>query len=80
MADFFRAALFTAVAYAILAPTLRAAVGVWGVDERTSRAVVVGAAITVAASAAWKIFHSTLGVRWTFLAGLAVGVGAAVFL
>jgi PTS system mannose-specific IIC component len=79
-ADFFRAALFTTIAYAVLAPTLRAAVGVWGIDARTSRAVIVAVAVTVAASAAWRIFHSTLGVRWTFLAGLAVGVGAAVFL
>jgi mannose/fructose/N-acetylgalactosamine-specific phosphotransferase system component IIC len=79
-ADLLRAAVFTAVAYAILAPVARAAVGVWGIDARLSRAVVVGAAITVAAGAAWKIFHSTLGVRWTFLIGLAVGAGAAVFL
>jgi PTS system mannose-specific IIC component len=78
-ADLLRAALFTVVAYVVLAPTFRAAIGVWGVDERVSRAVVVGAAMTVAAGAAWKIFHSTLGVRWTFLAGLAVGVAAAVF-
>ncbi|MFN2564260.1 MAG: PTS sugar transporter subunit IIC [Gemmatimonadaceae bacterium] len=76
-ADLLRGALFTAFAYAILAPTARAAVGVWGLDARLSRAVVVGAAITVAAGAAWKIFHSTLGVRWTFLAGLAAGATAA---
>ena len=76
-ADLLRAALFTALAYAVLAPTVRAAVGVWNVDARLSRAVVVGAAMTVAASAAWKIFHSTLGVRWTFLAGLAAGTVAA---
>lgn len=76
-ADLTRAALFTALAYAILAPTARAAIAVWGVDARLSRAVVVGAAITVAAAAAWKIFHSTLGVRWTFLAGLAAGAVAA---
>jgi mannose/fructose/N-acetylgalactosamine-specific phosphotransferase system component IIC len=75
--DLLRAALFTAVAYAILSPTARAAVGVWDVDARLSRAVVVGAAMTVAAGAAWKIFHSTLGVRWTFLAGLAAGTVAA---
>jgi PTS system mannose-specific IIC component len=77
-ADLLRGALFTAIAYATLAPIARAAVGVWGVDARFSRAVVAGAAITVAAGAAWKIFHSTLGVRWTFLAGLGVGVLAAV--
>ncbi len=77
-ADLFRGALFTAIAYAVLAPVAQAAVGVWGLDARMSRAVVVGAAITVAAGAAWKIFHSTLGVRWTFLAGLGVGVLAAV--
>ncbi|MDQ3996661.1 MAG: PTS sugar transporter subunit IIC [Gemmatimonadota bacterium] len=78
-ADLMRGSLFTAVAYAILAPTASAAIGVWGVDARLSRAVVVGAAITVAAGAAWKIFHSTLGVRWTFLAGLAAGTVAAAF-
>jgi mannose/fructose/N-acetylgalactosamine-specific phosphotransferase system component IIC len=76
-ADLLRGALLTALAYAILAPTTRAAVGVWSADARLSRAVVVGVAITVAAGAAWKIFHSTLGVRWTFLAGVAVGVAAA---
>jgi mannose/fructose/N-acetylgalactosamine-specific phosphotransferase system component IIC len=77
-ADLARGALFTALAYAILAPIARAGIAVWGVDARLSRAVVVGAAITVAAGAAWKIFHSTLGVRWTFLAGLAAGTVAAV--
>jgi PTS system mannose-specific IIC component len=76
-ADLLRGAVFTAIAYAVLAPTARAAVGVWGLDARFSRAVVVGAAITVAAGAAWKIFHSTLGVRWTFLAGLGAGILAA---
>ena len=77
-ADLLRGALLTALAYAALAPVVRAAIGVWGVDARLSRAVVVGAAITVAAGAAWKIFHSTLGVRWTFLAGLAAGAAATV--
>lgn len=76
-ADLLRGAVFTAVAYAVLAPVSRAAVGVWSLDARLSRAVVVGAAITVAAGAAWKIFHSTLGVRWTFLAGLGAGILAA---
>jgi mannose/fructose/N-acetylgalactosamine-specific phosphotransferase system component IIC len=78
-ADLLRAALFTALAYVVLAPTVTAAVGVWNVNARMSRAVVVGAAMTVAAGAAWKIFHSTLGVRWTFLAGLAAGTVAAAF-
>jgi mannose/fructose/N-acetylgalactosamine-specific phosphotransferase system component IIC len=77
-ADLVRGALLTAVAYATLLPLVRAAVGVWGVDARLSRAVVVGVAITVAAGAAWRIFHLTLGVRWTFLVGLAVGTAAAV--
>jgi hypothetical protein len=76
-ADLARGALFTGLAYAVLAPITRAAIGVWGVDARLSRAIVVAAAITVAAGAAWKIFHSTHGVRWTFLAGLAAGAAAA---
>ena len=77
-ADLLRGVLLTALAYAALAPVVRAAIGVWEVDARLSRAIVVGAAMTVAAGAAWKIFHSTLGVRWTFLAGLAAGAAAAV--
>lgn len=76
-ADLARGAVFTAVAYAVLTPVARAGIAVWHVDARLSRAVVVGAAITVAAGAAWKVFHSTLGVRWTFLVGLGVGIVAA---
>jgi hypothetical protein len=34
----------------------------------------VTVAASVAASAAWKIFHGVGGARWFFLGGLAVGL------
>lgn len=70
-ADFVRGAVLTGVALLLLSPVARAAVATWGVDARLSRAVVVGAALTVAAGAVWKIFHSTAGALWLFGAGLA---------
>jgi hypothetical protein len=35
---------------------------------------VVTVAASVAASAAWKIFHGVSGARWFFIGGLAVGL------
>lgn len=73
-ADFVRGAVFTGVALVLLSPVAHAAVATWGVDERLSRAVVVGAALTVAVGAVWKIFHSTAGALWLFAAGLAAAL------
>jgi hypothetical protein len=73
-ADFIRAALLTAIAYGLIFPVANATVGVWSFNDHVSRAVVVGIASAVAASAAWTIFHSARGARWYFAAGLGVGL------
>lgn len=72
--DLLRAMLLTTVAYALLFPVSRAAVGLWSFNEHLSRAVTVGAASAVAAAAAWTIFHSARGARWYFAGGLALGL------
>jgi PTS system mannose-specific IIC component len=72
-ADLVRGALMTVVALAILRPVAHGALTHWGARADVSRAFVVGVAATVAAGAAWKIFHSTRGARWYFVGGLAVG-------
>ena len=77
-ADFARAAMLTAVCYLLLFPVSSAMLGVWSFGDRTSRAVVMGLAIAVAASAAWTIFHSARGARWCFAAGLTVGLAVLV--
>jgi len=71
-ADLVRGALLTAVSFAIFAPITRASLAVWTVDARTSRAIAVGIAVSVAAAAAWKLLHASAPSGWMFLAGLAV--------
>ena len=73
-ADLVRGTLLTAIAYALLAPIANLCIEHWSTDARISRAIVVGAAASVAGGAAWKIFHSTAGARWFFFGGLAVGL------
>jgi len=73
-ADLVRGALLTAIAYGTLAPLTRASIGLWTVDSRVSRAVIVAVTSSIAAGAAWKLFHSTAGARWFFISGLAVGL------
>jgi PTS system mannose-specific IIC component len=73
-ADYFRGALLAALSYAVFAPLTTLMVNSWSTDARISRAVVVTVAASVAASAAWKIFHGVSGARWFFLGGLAVGL------
>ncbi len=72
-ADFFRGGALTAVAYIALAPVANATIATWGVDARVSRAVVVSVAASVAAGAAWKLFHGVSHARWYFGAGLLIG-------
>jgi mannose/fructose/N-acetylgalactosamine-specific phosphotransferase system component IIC len=73
-ADFLRGAALTAIAYALLAPLAAACIALWSVDARISRCVIVGLAASVAGGAAWKLFHSTVGARWFFVGGLALGL------
>jgi PTS system mannose-specific IIC component len=73
-ADFFRGGLLAALSYAVFAPLTTLIITTWGTDARLSRAVLVTIAASVAAGAAWKIFHGVSGARWFFLGGLAVGL------
>ncbi len=75
-ADFIRGALLTGAAVLLLEPLMRAVVSLWTVDPTISSALVVGMAATVAAGAAWKIFHTTRGARWYFLGGVVIGLVA----
>ena len=77
MVDLLRGALITAVALLVLHPILTGAHRTWRMDERVSRAMVVGLAGTVAAAAAWKLFHAVPRARWLFLGGIAFAL--AVF-
>jgi mannose/fructose/N-acetylgalactosamine-specific phosphotransferase system component IIC len=72
-ADLVRGGLLTAMALLVFRPIVAASVGVWGIDPRVTRAVVVGIASTVAVGATWKVFHQTSGALWYFIVGLLGG-------
>ena len=78
-ADLARGLLVTIAAWALFQPIAAIALSEWTIDARLSRAIAVGAATSVAAGAAWKIFHGSTAARWTFVAGLALGFGMMVF-
>lgn len=73
-ADLARGALLTLVAFMILSPIADATIGLWTTDARLSRSLVVATVASVAAGAAWKLFHSTAGARWFFVGGLVIGL------
>jgi len=73
-ADMLRGVLLTALAYATLAPLADVCIGLWSMDARLSRSLIVATAASVAGGAAWKLFHSTAGARWFFVGGLAIGL------
>ena len=73
-ADFARAGLLTLLALVALDPLAEAMVGIWSLEARLSRAIVVAAAAAVAAGAVWKLFHNTPGARWFLAGGLVVGL------
>ena len=77
-ADLVRGALLTVIGLMVLRPLVIASDALWMTDARVSRAVVVGLAATVAAAAAWKIFHVTPGARWLFAVGLVVSLSVLV--
>lgn len=77
-ADLVRGFVLTIAAVALFAPLTEASLAVWTVDARVSRAVAVGIATSVAAGAAWKLFHGTMVARWLFVAGLCVGFAVMV--
>jgi len=73
-ADLVRGGLLTLLSFLLLRPVVHASVSLWTLDARYSRAFVAATAATVAAGAAWKIFHTTAGARWFFLGGLVAGL------
>jgi mannose/fructose/N-acetylgalactosamine-specific phosphotransferase system component IIC len=77
-ADLVRGFVLTIIAWSAFAPLTEASVGIWGLDARVSRAVTVAVATSVAAGAAWKLFHASLTARWLFLAGLGISVTVMV--
>ena len=72
--DVVRGFLLTWIFLLLWRPLTALALSRWTVDARVSRAVVVGAAATVAAGAAWKVLHGMAGARWFFLGGIAMGL------
>jgi PTS system mannose-specific IIC component len=77
-ADLVRGAALTTVAVTTFAPLNEASLALWSLDAIASRAIAVGIATSVAAAAAWKLFHGSVSARWLFGAGLAVGFGVMV--
>jgi mannose/fructose/N-acetylgalactosamine-specific phosphotransferase system component IIC len=73
-ADLVRGMLLTVLAYVVLSPIADATIGLWTTDARLSRSLVVATVASVAAGAAWKLFHGTSGARWFFVGGLGVGL------
>jgi PTS system mannose-specific IIC component len=73
-ADLARGALLTAASIAVFAPLNERSVALWTVDARLSRAFDVALAASVAVAATWKLFHGNTGARWTFAAGLGIGL------
>ena len=71
--DVVRGALLSALSWAIFKPLASYSLARWTVDAQVSRAIVVSVSVSVAAGAAWKLFHSSIPARWLFGAGLAVG-------
>jgi mannose/fructose/N-acetylgalactosamine-specific phosphotransferase system component IIC len=72
-ADLVRGGLVTMIAMLAFSPLVPQIVARWSVDQKISRALVVGVVAAVAAGAIWKIFHSISGARALFLVGLAIG-------
>lgn len=71
--DLVRGFLLTMAAAAVFRPVTEASLALWSIDATVSRSVAVGVATSVAAGAAWKLFHGSVPARWMFGAGLALG-------
>ena len=77
-ADFVRGGVLTLLAMVVLSTALEWLIPLWSVAAAPSRAVTVGVAAAIAASAAWKVFHGTSGARLLFLGGLTVGLALLI--
>lgn len=76
--DLLRGMLLTGIGYSVFRPLVEVIVALWDLDGMLSRSLVVGVAASVAMGAAWKLFHSVPWARWTFVAGLIVGIGILI--
>ena len=72
--DLLRGMLLTGALYVAFRPLVATMVAIWDMDGMLSRSLVVGVAASVAMGAAWKLFHAVPWARWTFVAGLVVGL------
>lgn len=72
-ADLVRAGVMTMAGIALFAPAYELAAPGGGMDERVTRALLVGVAGVTAAGAVYKVFHGTPHTRWYFVTGLALG-------
>jgi hypothetical protein len=72
--DILRGMLLTGLAYTAFYPLMTRIIGLWDLDAMLSRSLVVGVAASVAMGAAWKLFHAVPWARWTFVAGLGIGI------
>ena len=72
--DVVRGFLLTWIMLLLARPAVSAALVHWAGPSQVSRAVVVGAAATVAAGAGWKVIHGMAGARWFFFGGVAAGL------
>lgn len=72
--DILRGMLLTGLMYVAFRPLMTMVIAVWDMDGMISRSLVVGVAASVAMGAAWKLFHSVPWARWTFVAGLVIGL------
>lgn len=76
--DLLRGFVLTVIAVATFTPLAEASLALWHIDARISRAIAVGVCTSVAAGAAWKLFHSSIPARWLFVAGVATAFMALV--
>ena len=76
--DMVRGSALTAVSWLVFAPLTAQGLERWSVNDRTSSAIVVAVSVSVAAGAAWKLFHASIPARWLFAAGLAAGFSMMV--
>jgi PTS system mannose-specific IIC component len=73
VADLARGAAVALLALLVARPAITAAAGAWSLGDRSSRAVVVAGAATVAIAALWKRADGAADARWYLAGGLALG-------
>lgn len=72
--DLLRGGLLTAAGILAFSPLYVRSLTTWSFDPTLTRFVLIALAGIAAASAVYKVFHSTTHTRWVFLCGLALGL------